>query len=136
MAYKNYKIKDNWLDIDKYNVVDVQSVDGVIQGVKVNGEDAGGGGGDFSTATMNIVINDNVDLNISCAFLRRGKIMGGTFKFSQDTSITIVLYKGTALIDLTDNNLSIYTSGAITSEGSGTYTASGDCTITAESAPA
>lgn len=45
MAYKNYKIKDNWLDIDKYNVVDVQSVDGVIQGVKVNGEDAGGGGG-------------------------------------------------------------------------------------------
>lgn len=50
MAYKNYKIKDNWLDIDKYNVVDVQSIDGVIQGVKVNGEDAGGGGGGYDTA--------------------------------------------------------------------------------------
>ena len=43
MAYKNYKIRDNWLDIDKYNDVDIQSVDGVIQTVKVNGEDVGGG---------------------------------------------------------------------------------------------
>lgn len=44
MAYKNYKIRDNWLDIDKYNDVDIQSIDGVIQTVKVNGEDVGGGG--------------------------------------------------------------------------------------------
>ena len=52
MAYKNYKIRDNWLDIDKYNDVDIQSVDGVIQTVKVNGEDVGGGGGDLPTATI------------------------------------------------------------------------------------
>lgn len=53
MAYKNYKIRDNWLDINKYNDVDVQSVDGVIQNVKVNGEDVGGGGsGDFTIKTI------------------------------------------------------------------------------------
>lgn len=52
MAYKNYKIRDNWLDIDKYNDVDIQSVDGVIQTVKVNGEDVGG---DYTTANVTII---------------------------------------------------------------------------------
>lgn len=52
MTYKNYKIRDNWLDIDKYNDVDIQSVDGVIQTVKVNGEDVGGSGGEFKIANI------------------------------------------------------------------------------------
>ena len=58
MAVKNYGIFDKWLNIEQQNVVDIQSVDGVIESVKINGEEAGGGGGgsgDFSTAEVTIV---------------------------------------------------------------------------------
>lgn len=65
MAYKNYKIRDNWLDIDKYNDVDIQSVDGVISTVKVNGEDYGGGGGG-SSANIPSVNIDEQNLRYTC----------------------------------------------------------------------
>ena len=45
MAVKNYGIHDKWTDLDKLNNVDIKSVDGVIESVKINGEEAGGGGG-------------------------------------------------------------------------------------------
>lgn len=44
MAVKNYGIHDEWTDLDKLNTVDIKSVDGVIESVKINGEEAGGGG--------------------------------------------------------------------------------------------
>ena len=34
MATKNYMINDKWLDLDKQNIVELQSVDGV-QGLKM-----------------------------------------------------------------------------------------------------
>lgn len=55
MAIKNYMINDKWLDIAKQNIVEVESTDGVIGSVKVNGEEYGGGGGgssDSITVTM------------------------------------------------------------------------------------
>ena len=44
MAVKNYGIHDKWTDLNKLNNVDIKSVDGVIVSVKINGEEAGGGG--------------------------------------------------------------------------------------------
>lgn len=43
MAVKNYGIHDKWTDLDKLNNVDIKSVDGVIESVKINGEEAGSG---------------------------------------------------------------------------------------------
>lgn len=59
---KLYSVHDHWTDINKKNDVDIESIDGVITGIKVNGEDYGGGGeSDFSTARVHIVctIPDN-----------------------------------------------------------------------------
>lgn len=41
---KLYSVHDHWTDINKKNDVDIESIDGVITGIKVNGEDYGGGG--------------------------------------------------------------------------------------------
>lgn len=41
---KLYSVHDHWTDINKKNDVDIESIDGVITGIKVNGEDCGGGG--------------------------------------------------------------------------------------------
>lgn len=62
MAVKNYLINDKWLDIDKQNIVEVKSTDGVIGSIKLNGEEYGGsgGGGDsdlLKIATVTIVNN-------------------------------------------------------------------------------
>lgn len=39
---KLYSVHDHWTDINKKNDVDIESIDGVITGIKVNGEDYGG----------------------------------------------------------------------------------------------
>lgn len=39
---KLYSVHDHWTDINKKNDVDIESIDGVITGIKVNGEDFGG----------------------------------------------------------------------------------------------
>lgn len=53
MAVKNYGIHDKWTDLDKLNNVDIKSVDGVIESVKINGEEAGGGSsGEFKIANI------------------------------------------------------------------------------------
>lgn len=52
---KLYSVHDHWTDIAKKNDVDIESIDGVIAGIKVNGEDYGGGSSDFSTAEVTIV---------------------------------------------------------------------------------
>lgn len=39
---KLYSVHDHWTDINKKNDVDIESIDGVIAGIKVNGEDYGG----------------------------------------------------------------------------------------------
>jgi len=39
---KLYSVHDHWTNINKKNDVDIESIDGVITGIKVNGEDYGG----------------------------------------------------------------------------------------------
>ena len=57
MAIKNYLINDKWLDLDKQNIVEVKSTDGVIGSVKLNGEEYGGGGGESDFSTANAVFH-------------------------------------------------------------------------------
>lgn len=52
---KLYSVHDHWTDINKKNDIDIESIDGVITGIKVNGEDYGGG-----TSWFN-VYSDTVD---------------------------------------------------------------------------
>lgn len=53
MAVKNYGIHDKWTDLDKLNNIDIKSVDGVIVSVKINGEEAGGGGDSSKVISVN-----------------------------------------------------------------------------------
>ena len=62
MATKNYMINDKWLDLDKQNIVELQSVDGEIDKVFVNGEEAGSGG--FSVITVKMINATDEELYI------------------------------------------------------------------------
>lgn len=65
---KLYSVHDHWTDIAKKNDVDIESIDGVITGIKVNGEDYGGGESDFiicvdsESDTLQIFLNDITEL--------------------------------------------------------------------------
>lgn len=95
MATKNYMINDKWLDLDKQNVVELQSVDGVLDSMKVNGSEivtpsgkititengtdidiaqyatadvnveGGGGSSDFSTAKMTVINNKTRTIQVN-----------------------------------------------------------------------
>lgn len=100
MAIKNYMINDKWLDIAKQNTVEVESTDGVIGSVKVNGEEYGGGGGssDFSTAEVTIINNSSSELNTKTfvvVYPEDEEITSG-FNIDPDSEATfeVVLYKG------------------------------------------
>ena len=90
MATKNYMINDKWLDLDKQNIVELQSVDGELDSLKVNGSEVvtpsgkititengtdidiaqyatadvnvegGGGGGDFKVIMQTINVPETV----------------------------------------------------------------------------
>lgn len=120
MATKNYMINDKWLDLDKQNIVELQSVDGVLDSLKVNGSEietpsgkititengtdidiaqyaladvnveGGGGSSDFSTAEVEI----NGIAEIYGAFLKEDE----TYYINSGTPTTIILYKGKATL--------------------------------------
>ena len=52
---KLYSVHDHWTDINKKNDVDIESIDGVITGIKVNGEDYSG------NITWESVYSDSID---------------------------------------------------------------------------
>lgn len=57
---KLYSVHDHWTDIDKKNDVDIESIDGVITGIKVNGEDYGGSEyQNIYDNTINTVLDDS-----------------------------------------------------------------------------
>ena len=51
---KMYSVLDKWTDLDKENVVDFTSVDGVVTEARLNGVPVGGGGGGSATLTVNV----------------------------------------------------------------------------------
>lgn len=142
MAIKNYMINDKWLDIAKQNIVEVESTDGVIGSVKVNGQEYGGGGGssDFSTAEVTIVNNYSSEFIIEIAVAMSEEGMNaslGTLTAERiDTGMVanVILYKGSAGAIITgfplDAPPTITTSGNIQNMEDTAYLITGDCTIT------
>ena len=76
MATKNYMINDKWLDLDKQNIVELQSVDGVLDSLKVNGSE-------IETPSGKITITENgTDIDIAQYALADVAVEGGSSDFS------------------------------------------------------
>ena len=137
MAVKNYGIHDKWTDLDKLNNVDIKSVDGVIESVKINGEEAGGGGSsDFSTARVTVVNNYTKSVDIYVALADSEYLHSDTLtnlEPNRTATITAILYKGAAFATITPTVItdafSVETEGDADADG-GDVSITGDCTIT------
>ena len=71
MATKNYMINDKWLDLDKQNIVELQSVDGVLDSLKVNGSE-------IETPSGKITITENgTDIDVAQYALADVNVEGG-----------------------------------------------------------
>lgn len=111
MAVKNYGVHDKWTDLDKLNVVEFQSEDGVISDVYINGESAGGGGdsSDLSTAQLTIIPQEDGFTFVSVYFsmaldlgdddLPEIYIMDDPIRvFTANMPYTVTLVKGKAIL--------------------------------------
>lgn len=88
-----------------------------------------GGSSDFSTATMSVIGDPNVD---GIYFPYVSDFIGVDTirtKISNDAPFTIVMYKGSATLIDTNRQITS-TEGNIQAEGKGYYLITGDCTIT------
>lgn len=156
---KLYSVHDHWTDINKKNDVDIESIDGVITGIKVNGEDYGGGESDFSTAevtyrltfealeeeetgvrfTPPVAIANN-EITIGSSFIPVGDIPQGSTSVDIKCSTPLYKNKTTALVAIlamaTGTSNYVYQGGPITATGNATITGAaianitGDCVIT------
>lgn len=133
---KNYGIHDTWTDLDKVNDVDIKAVDGVIDSIKVNGEEAGGGG-DFTIAKLTIVDSDAADVLVFVPYITESDLdMNFPHINLQDFSDAfnnknVVLYKGAAVCRMEYPDLTFSLSGDVSElENHGVFKITGDCTIT------
>lgn len=140
-----YGIHDKWTDINKENDVLVQSTEGVIDSIKVNGEEYGGGGAsDLSTAEV-IVINQTelpvsfetaliVDEYDEKVFTASATVFGGQTKETE-----VVLYNGVSVDPTLINSHEVPVAIAVTGDIEIVedyvmiVTGAGTITITAES---
>lgn len=137
MAIKNYMINDKWLDIAKQNIVEVESTDGVIGSVKLNGEEYGGGGGgssDFTTAQVTLIIGSNADASVEGAcILEDGGVeyLDTAYPVAANTTSVIpaVLYKGEGTV-MIQTSATITVDGDIQQMAPNAYIITGDGTIT------
>lgn len=110
------------------NTVTAAGLNNIEQGIA----NAGGGSGDFSTATLSIVDGDGFTVNLDFATLNeRGFSLGGCSEWNGTDDLTVILYKGKAILELENlNSANITVSGAIENVGGNIYVITGDCTIT------
>lgn len=135
MAVKNYGIRDQWTNLDKLNNVDIKSVDGVIESVKINGEEAGGGGSsDFSTAEVTIITASGKANTIIFPFVYDGEYsaVGASFNNEGTHTFTVPLYKGEGdanIASIEEINISV-TGNIEYVEADGIFIITGDGSIT------
>lgn len=107
--------------------------------VYVNGEEVstgGGGDSDFTTTTITVVNNKASDIYARFACLQEDAINEMTSPFIEASStedVTIIMYKGSAVGYLYDNDGMIDTGVSITGDGvhdDGEITVTGECEIT------
>lgn len=133
MAVKNYRIHDKWTDLDKLNNVDIKSVDGVIESVKINGEEAGGGGSsDFSTARVTVGSGASLHAPVVVNEEEFQGIVLIEEPMEEEMIWQVPLYKGKCMVNIytSDEGQTISVSGNITEIDDNVYHITGDCTIT------
>lgn len=139
---KSYSMRDDWKDKNKVNYVAFKSVDGEVQDLTVNGEPAGGGGGDFSTAEVTIhTAYGSVSIASQtqlCTYSNLDGLyyihdMNGDGLMDGET-YTVLLHQGETSVVLSAQIGNVTTSGNVTAVASGSratrFTISGNCTIT------
>lgn len=132
---KSYGIHDKWTDLDKVNNIEIQSVDGVIEEITVNGEPAGGGG-DFTTAYVTINTNNQATKQYIVPYITSsGDIENliaaqGHINAGETQTITAVLGRGGCSFFCQGPIYSVSGNAQMTSSTSVLIT--GDCTITVQ----
>lgn len=133
MAIKNYLINDKWLDIDKQNIVEVKSTDGVIGSVKVNGEEYSGSGGggesDFSTAKVTVVNEDALEIKVPLAVNVDNEKLSTTGIY-ESGAYDVILYGGSCYGSIPEMQAVVSVSGDIVLEENNYIIITGDGTIT------
>ena len=142
MAVKNYGIHDKWTDLDKLNNVDIKSVDGVIESVKINGEESQSGGeSDLTTATLTL---ENIAENpafpeIFVPWVAEpfwdGQITSDSALNYEEfpTTIKVIMYKGKArlyMAGVVSANATLEGNITRTADDEFAYYITGDCKIT------
>ena len=133
MAVKNYGIHDKWTDLDKLNTIDIKSVDGVIESVKINGEEAGGGSswqtvfeGSVTTVKDGGFNVAPIDTNISANTIKVSiNNVVYTCEKLEDNSYGALFNEGADTYDWSEYPFNIYYTGetwTIATETAGTYT--------------
>ena len=131
MAVKNYGIHDQWTNLDTLNSVDIKSVDGVIESVKINGEEAGGGSSDFTLASITLSDPDDLGFKMTSAFIPDGSDSISTEFHTNDAgSVNIILYKGSATVKFPDGGIVNTTVSGNATKSAKYITVTGDCTFT------
>ena len=129
---KMYSVLDKWTDLEKENVVDFTSVDGVVTQARLNGVPVGGGGGGSAVLTVNIASGvSNISFYIPEIFdPDTGYITAVLEEMPEGPNQVELIVPLNAM--LTPSNGSIdETSGAIAVDpDSGDYLITGNCSIT------
>lgn len=135
---KLYSVHDHWTDINKKNDVDIESIDGVITGIKVNGEDYGGGSSDVSTATVTFNSNTDVTLQLMVPVATED---GADIELAvrNGRTLEVLLYNGSCIVGPNDSFTGDFSNFSVTGDISvdteaGYIIVSGDGTITYTSA--
>ena len=141
MAIKTYGVHDQWVDLDRTNNVEIKSTDGVIDSVKINGEEHGGGGGgssDFSTANLHVSCLDGY-YKLYVAFLYHE--LGGvpyttgymSFEDGDEDTLTVLIpansYARLSILDANDELTQAQSATGAIRYLSGHYNIAGDCSI-------
>lgn len=127
---KMYSVLDKWTDLDKENIVDFTSVDGVVTEARLNGVPVGGGGGDFTTATVTF---NTMDGYVLLPFTNEETSALDTVAF-EAAPYTAVLYKGKCLAQIDEESWSAYKIAVVSGDAAvvvpdKVVEVSGDCVL-------
>lgn len=111
------------------DIITATKLNNIEQGIA----NAGGGSSDFSIAEVTVSVGDSPNVALTCAIADNYEseyYSNYNINIHNDTVVNVILYKGSAVAEITSAIGTITTSGSITELGEGAYVITGDCTIT------